>query len=140
VRTGDLAVPDATERDVVVIPRDKLIELLRIFSGLKEAYEGVLRNVGAGVGFRSDAEVFRRHRVHDGNASQWASSGQKGMEAKKRPRNHHQAIERRRKENSKRNQITPSSLSSTPCKRRERKKKKESPSSKLALPLPIKEQ
>jgi regulator of RNase E activity RraA len=65
VRPGDFAVLDEAERGVVVVPRDKLVELSRILPGLKEADEGVLEDVRAGVGLK---EAFRRHPGHYVNA------------------------------------------------------------------------
>jgi regulator of RNase E activity RraA len=66
VRPGDFAVLDEAEKGIVVIPKDKLVELAEILPGLKEADEGVLRDVRAGFGLK---EAFRRHPGHYVNAS-----------------------------------------------------------------------
>jgi len=61
VRPGDFAVLDEAERGIVVIPREKLVEVAELLPGLKEADEAVLRDVKAGVGLK---EAFQRHRGH----------------------------------------------------------------------------
>lgn len=61
VRPGDFAVLDEAERGVVVIPREKLGDLAEILPGLKEADDGVLADVRAGVGVK---EAFGRRRGH----------------------------------------------------------------------------
>ena len=66
VRPGDFAVSDEAEKGIVVVPKDKLVELAGILPGLKEADEGVLRDVRAGFGLK---EAFRRHPGHYVNAS-----------------------------------------------------------------------
>jgi hypothetical protein len=140
VRTGDLAVPDATERDVVVIPRDKLIELSRIFFGLKEAYEGVVRNVGARGGLR-----MMRRFGGIGCVIAMRLNGSPPTRNEGRRRDVRETIIRPSREDEKKNRRGTKSLlppSHPPHAKEEkgRKRKKESPSSKLALPLPIKEQ
>ena len=52
MRPGDFAVLDEAEKGIVVIPKDKLVELAGILPGLKEADEGVLRDVRAGFGWK----------------------------------------------------------------------------------------
>lgn len=61
VRPGDFAVLDEAERGLVVIPREKLGDLAEVLPGLKEADEGVLADVRAGVGVK---EAFARREGH----------------------------------------------------------------------------
>ena len=61
VRPGDFAVLDEAERGIVVIPKEKLVEVAEVLPGLKEADDAVLRDVQAGVGLK---EAFQRQREH----------------------------------------------------------------------------
>ena len=61
VRPGDFAVLDEAERGIVVIPKEKLVEVAEVLPGLKEADDAVLRDVKAGVGLK---EAFQRQREH----------------------------------------------------------------------------
>lgn len=60
-RPGDFAVLDEADRGIVVIPKEKLIEVAELLPGLKEADDAVLRDVQGGVGLK---EAFQRHREH----------------------------------------------------------------------------
>lgn len=67
VRAGDFAVLDEAERGVVVIPREKLGDVLELLPRLKEADEAVLEEVRGGrVGLR---EAFGKVPGHYTNLS-----------------------------------------------------------------------
>ena len=59
VRPGDVLCVDESERGCVVVPRDKLVELMKLLPGLKEADDKCVEDVKAGVDV---TEAFRRHR------------------------------------------------------------------------------
>ena len=59
VRPGDVLCADESERGCVVIPRDKVTELMEMLPRLKEADERCVEDVNAGVDV---TEAFRRHR------------------------------------------------------------------------------
>ncbi|WPG98676.1 RraA-like protein [Acrodontium crateriforme] len=59
VRSGDILCADENERGVVVIPQDKLDELMAILPALKATDDKCVADVQAGVDVN---EVFRRHR------------------------------------------------------------------------------
>ncbi|KAL1297344.1 hypothetical protein AAFC00_004889 [Neodothiora populina] len=59
VDEGDILFADASERGVVVIPRNRLSELLEMLPAVKAADDAVFADVEAGV---SVQEAFRRHR------------------------------------------------------------------------------
>jgi regulator of RNase E activity RraA len=59
VKAGDLLCADEGERGLVVIPQEKVEELMSILPGLKEADERCVADVQAGV---EVSETFRRHR------------------------------------------------------------------------------
>jgi regulator of RNase E activity RraA len=59
VEPGDLVMMDPLENGVVVIPQDKVDDVLELLPKLVAADEKVLRDVEAGV---SVAEAFMRHR------------------------------------------------------------------------------
>jgi len=59
VKPGDILCADADENGCVIIPREKLDELMAILPALKEADEKCVADVQAGVDV---TEAFRRHR------------------------------------------------------------------------------
>lgn len=65
VRPGDIMVADEAERGITVIPKDKLVDTMRLLPELKEADDNVLKDVQAGVGL---SEAFKRHRGHYTNS------------------------------------------------------------------------
>lgn len=71
VRPGDFAVLDEAERGVVVIPKEKLREVVELLPRFKEADDAVLEDVRRGVGLQ---EAFRKCPGHYTNFSSSASS------------------------------------------------------------------
>ncbi|KAK4980914.1 hypothetical protein LTR28_012401, partial [Elasticomyces elasticus] len=59
VEPGDIVFADAEERGVVVIPKDRLEEVVEMLPRLKEADEKCLEDVRSGIDV---AEAFARHR------------------------------------------------------------------------------
>lgn len=59
VKPGDILCADESERGCVVVPREKLEELMAMLPGLKEADDRCVADVQAGVDV---TEAFRRHR------------------------------------------------------------------------------
>ncbi|KAK5119785.1 hypothetical protein LTR85_007361 [Meristemomyces frigidus] len=59
VKPGDILCADEGERGCVVIPREKLEELMAMLPGLKEADDRCVADVQAGVDV---TEAFKRHR------------------------------------------------------------------------------
>ena len=64
VRPGDFAVLDEAERGIVVIPKEKLVEVAELLPSLKEADEAVLRDVKAGVGLKEAFQRYLGHYIH----------------------------------------------------------------------------
>jgi regulator of RNase E activity RraA len=59
VEAGDIIMIDAFENGVVVVPKGKVEELLKLLPKLVEADEKVIQDVGRGV---SVEEAFKKHR------------------------------------------------------------------------------
>jgi hypothetical protein len=124
----DSTVPDETGRNVLVVPRDKLVELSRVLSWLKEALEGVVRDFEAGVEFRR-----QRHREHQVNASQSPTRKEgRRRDVRAEPSSDHREKTKRKIER-KQNHFFPSIHSNA----KEGKEKEQSP---ITKPSPIKAQ
>lgn len=59
IKPGDILCADEGDRGCVVIPQDKLSDLMALMPALKQADERCVEDVKAGVDV---TEVFRRHR------------------------------------------------------------------------------
>ena len=57
----DFAVLDEAERGILVIPREKLVEVAEMLPELKEADDAVMRDFQADVRLK---EAFQQHREH----------------------------------------------------------------------------
>ncbi|EME44138.1 hypothetical protein DOTSEDRAFT_44413 [Dothistroma septosporum NZE10] len=64
VKPGDIICADEAEQVVVIIPQDKLKEVLQILPKLKQADEAVLRDAESGVDLKSSFAAHPDHYTH----------------------------------------------------------------------------